>query len=309
MAEDASTTLPIEIWHDIINLVCNHGKALWDGAVRRDMLSIQRTCKLLYAICTPILQQNVYITTGYDGLAQYCRCIHNGKFSNRHPSVFAVVEHAGADSSEAAVVGIQLHSIIRFDMTKRLMVMMGPNAFDVLRTSDTRIMEEYIGNLSLSSSLDPSKFVNMRRMTVLGGNLVQLCAKAVKLPMLEELLIIIPNIVLAHDWLSQHSAETARQSLRVTCIFPRARTINDSNFNLIQQRQDSIQVFHRGEMTLYLVNTAEPCASGHLDDQLNIDSPFRNFVTQGCLNGRIYDWCREHARPCGQETGLTVMPF
>lgn len=305
--ENTSLMLPIEIWQDIINIVGDHGRALKDGVVRHDILSLQRTCRLFHAICTPMLYQNVYISGGKSGLKKYCEAITKLPQCNRQPSIFVVLDDPEHDEGR---IWTQLASLVNFGNTKRAIFMMSeaPEGFSFINAEK---LEDYIGDFPNGLYCEFSLFGSLKRMVILGGLLDLICERALWIPLLEELVIVIPIIPFSHThiWTPDDSSQAVKQRLRVTCIFPRARTINDLHFNLIQRRQDWIQGFRHAGLTLYLINTDEPSSSVQLDEQLGSDTPFRATLMQMFLDGSIYDWCRDHARLCGQQTGLTIMPF
>lgn len=81
--------LPMEIWVQIIEVLCDRGEKMHFWELRKTMCALQLTCRGLYSICTPIIYRHCFIRTTC-ALKGYLNSIDSADYPKVKPHRFVL---------------------------------------------------------------------------------------------------------------------------------------------------------------------------------------------------------------------------
>lgn len=302
--------LPPELWQEIIELVCDRGHGMSDMHVREDVCALQRTCRLFYDVCTPIIYENVYVQSkhGYDAYMQSLDSTTRGA-RRPYPRVLCLLGFTWPRSLHRSSLLSTLPRV------KRLALFVG-GAWGLTASDLSESIEEYAGHLPLFSSPESvgDRFDRLQRLCLIDAgfeNSIEFCLSC---PNLRDVVLMFPflgglEVSIVVDRL-RDIVRDRRSDPRITVLNALAKTIDNPGFSWIQRSNtfldDLARSIHMVDLQLYRHSADhEGLGSHEIGTALHLDeSPFSHFVEKSVCEGSLYDYCRAEGRRCGQATGL-----
>lgn len=298
--------LPFELWQQVIDIVCDGGRAMCEMSTREMMCSLQQTCQVFYDICTPIIYRHAYILSEHGWKSYLANTTPKRQYGIKVLMIFA---NPGCIEEEN--IELNLASMEKFCCL--------PSAIPASLRRNLLNVIEWTGTPYWSPETVHSMFPRLRRVC-LGGiqqpNFFTHLGSFLSLTTLDQIIVLRPELKhLDATFLARELAEPIlkrRCSPHVTILNGLAKTIDNPGFSRIQRSNSFFDALARepafAEFTIHRLSLdveEMSCVSG--DDV----SPFAQFVEESLTDGTIWRYCQAEGRICGQSTGLglAVVPY
>lgn len=306
--------LPPEIWQEIVDLVCDHGRDMHRMEVRETMCALQVTNRLLHDLCTPYLYRSVYILSEHSYrsyLASFRKTEDAPKSLPKHLMIPIRVDLGSPRNKIVPLDNREMLEVRRLCLLRQIVV------YDYICLN---LLEEFSGahpvlvqtQFNLEMGPQGHDFANLRRLCLSRESIYLGLLASLRCPVLEDVVLLRPMIdgldanVTAYDL--REAVSERKVNPRFTMLNGLARTIDNPGFSRIQRSNSFFDEFSRlswvAELDLFRV-------SADHEDDMDDYSSFMQFVEQSIMDGSLWHYCRQEGRRCGQESGLglALVPY